>query len=156
MRRAADLCAFAERMRIHSHDPVRRIDSIVAASSADVCVTRKNRAMQHQHVLAEHEHACRTSATNPESSLCRSLRGSSDRQGRWKIALTSPSRGRRVKRGADAFHPPSLKLRRTGGANWTHEARDCCWTLDVGCLGVERFSCATGVSFIPHFGQLPG
>ena len=41
----------------HRHEPVRRIDPIVAASRAHVCVTRKNRAVQHEHVLAEHEHA---------------------------------------------------------------------------------------------------
>ena len=41
----------------HRHEPVRRIDPIVAASRAHVRVARKNRAVQHQHVLAEHEHA---------------------------------------------------------------------------------------------------
>src|SRR5581483_369371 len=42
---AADLGAVAERMRIHAHKPVRRIDSVIAASCAHVGVTRKNRAM---------------------------------------------------------------------------------------------------------------
>ena len=41
----------------HRHEPVRRIDPIVAASRAHVGVARENRAVQHQHVLAEHEHA---------------------------------------------------------------------------------------------------
>ncbi len=53
---ATDLCGVAERMRIHSHDPVGRVDSVIASSSAYVGITGKNRAMQHQHVLAEHEH----------------------------------------------------------------------------------------------------
>ena len=44
-------------MRIHRHDPVRRIDPIVAAIAADVGVARKDRAVQHQHVVAEHLHA---------------------------------------------------------------------------------------------------
>ena len=43
-------------MGIHPHDPVRRIDPVVAASCADVRVARENRAVQHEHVVAEHEH----------------------------------------------------------------------------------------------------
>ena len=43
-------------MRIHSHDPVGRIDPVVAAPRAHVRVTRENRAMQHQHVATEHKH----------------------------------------------------------------------------------------------------
>jgi len=53
----ADLRGLAKRMRIHCHNPVRRIDPIIATSRADVCVTREDCAVQHQHVVAEHEHA---------------------------------------------------------------------------------------------------
>ena len=41
----------------HRHEPVRRIDPIIAAPGAHVGVARENRAVQHQHALAEHEHA---------------------------------------------------------------------------------------------------
>ena len=41
----------------HRHEPIRRIDPIIAASRTHIRVTWKNRAVQHQHVLAEHEHA---------------------------------------------------------------------------------------------------
>ncbi len=47
----------AERMGKHRHEPIRRVDPIVAAPSAYVCVTREDCAVQHEHVLAEHEHA---------------------------------------------------------------------------------------------------
>ncbi|PYK91660.1 MAG: hypothetical protein DME40_06415 [Verrucomicrobia bacterium] len=53
----AELRAVAERMREHSHQPIRRVDAIVAAPSANIGVTRKGRTMEHEHVLAEHEHA---------------------------------------------------------------------------------------------------
>ena len=43
-------------MGIHRHDPIRRIDPIVAPPRAYVRVARKNCAMQHQHVGSEHEH----------------------------------------------------------------------------------------------------
>src|SRR5438067_5907696 len=52
-----ELGRVGERMRIHRHEPIRRIDPIVAAPRAYVRVTRENRAVQHEHVLAEHEHA---------------------------------------------------------------------------------------------------
>ena len=44
-------------MGIHRHEPVRRIDPIIAASRAHVGVTRENCAVQHEHVVAKHEHA---------------------------------------------------------------------------------------------------
>ena len=51
-----ELRAVAERMRIHAHDPVGRVDAIVSAARTHVGVARKNSAMQHQHVVAEHHH----------------------------------------------------------------------------------------------------
>ena len=54
---AADLCVLAEGVRIHRHDPIRRVDPIVTAPCAHVRVTRKNSAVQHEHVIAEHKHA---------------------------------------------------------------------------------------------------
>src|SRR5713101_8136496 len=53
---SAKLRALAKRMRVHRHDPVRRIDPVVAAARAYIGVTRKNRAVQHEHVVAENEH----------------------------------------------------------------------------------------------------
>src|SRR3989442_3903751 len=53
----ADLRAVAEWMRIHPHDPVWRIDAVIAASRAHVGVTRENCAMQHEHVITEYEHS---------------------------------------------------------------------------------------------------
>lgn len=44
-------------MRKHRHDPVWRVNPVVAAAGADVGVTRKDGAMKHEHVVAEHEHA---------------------------------------------------------------------------------------------------
>ena len=52
-----ELGALSERMRIHRHKPVWRVDPIVAAACAGVDVTRKNSSMQHEHVVAEHQHA---------------------------------------------------------------------------------------------------
>src|SRR4051812_15620311 len=53
----AELRAFIERMRIHGHEPVGRVDPIVAPAGIGVDVTRENSAMEHEHVVAEHEHA---------------------------------------------------------------------------------------------------
>ena len=44
-------------MREHSHQPVRRVDAIVAALGANIGVTRKDRAVEHEHVVSKHEHA---------------------------------------------------------------------------------------------------
>ena len=43
-------------MRIHRHDPVWRVDPVVAAIAAYVSVSRENSTVQHQHVAAEHFH----------------------------------------------------------------------------------------------------
>ena len=53
----AQLRSFTEGMREHAHDPVRRVDSIVATAGADIGVTWKDRTMEHEHVVSEHEHA---------------------------------------------------------------------------------------------------
>ena len=53
----AELRAVAEGMREHSHQPVRRVDAIVAAPGADIGVTRKDRAVDHEHIVSKHEHA---------------------------------------------------------------------------------------------------
>src|SRR5438132_3385570 len=52
-----ELGRVGERMGIHCHEPIRRIDLIDAAPRAYVRLTRETRAVQHEHVLAEHEHA---------------------------------------------------------------------------------------------------
>src|SRR6266567_7740684 len=52
----AELHVFIYRMRVHPHEPVWRIDPVVAAARAYIGVTRKNCAVQHEHVVAEHEH----------------------------------------------------------------------------------------------------
>ena len=44
-------------MREHSHQPIWRVDAIVAAPGADIDVPREDRTMEHEHVLTEHEHA---------------------------------------------------------------------------------------------------
>ena len=41
----------------HSHDPVRRVDPVVATARAHIGVTRKNSAVYHEHVVSEHPHA---------------------------------------------------------------------------------------------------
>ena len=51
-----ELRTLADRVGVHAHDPVWRINSVIAAARADVGVTRENCAVQHQHVVTEHEH----------------------------------------------------------------------------------------------------
>src|SRR5207237_10139778 len=55
-RAQTELRVFVKGMRIHAHDPVGRINPIVAAIAAHVGVARKNSAMQHEHVISKHPH----------------------------------------------------------------------------------------------------
>ena len=147
-KRDTELGVVAKRMGKHRHEPVRRVDSIVAASRADVGVTRKNRAMQHQHVVAEHEHAAvhRRRIRHPTCAGAFAAHRISEIDGGVHFHLHL-ARGRCIATGMGHMGLIVFgALRR-----WTFDACSRCYRV-----GVERFFSFIGTSFIPHFGQLPG
>ena len=140
----------------HRHEPVRRIDPIVAASRAHVRVARENRAVQHQHVLAEHEHAAvhRRRIRDPACAGAFAAHRISEIDGGVHFHLhfivlvrRLPRRGRRVRR---------MRRDRARGDGRLGVDRRYASTLSVATLDVRRFFSFIGTSFIPHFGQFPG
>ncbi len=124
-------------MRIHRHEPIRGVDPIIAAPCAHVGVTREDCAVQHEHVLAKHEHATvrRARIRQPACAGAFAAHGLGEIDGGMHFHLH--------------FVPAVLVMRRLTLIAPSFDVER--WVLDV-----RRSPCFSGTSFIPHFGQFPG